>query len=232
MKNDFSVLIFYFFVVILSIFVLLLEINGLLIVSIYLTFFIFFHIPGALSQKIKLFFPITTIILSSIFPFLFPDKDIVILGIGISPFGTILFFKYIMRFFIFFVLFQVFSYVFSPRTLLREMSAFGMGDLGLLIGITYNQIYYIQDVAITLWRVISMRNTGRFLYTPKNIFIFLKALVKHSLRRADNVGFGIYATSAFDTSYNTSGILLRKKDIMLVVHLGIIIVLTGVLHFY
>ncbi len=138
--------------------------------------------------------------------------------------------RFSVRLMLFYVFFELFSFVFSPRVIMLELSGMGLHKLGIITGIAYNQFYYLIDLMYSVWRAIRQRKSGIPFFS--DAVLFLRSVLRHSLRRADNIAFSMYATRVFDTMPTHSGIIFKKKDSYLLIHLGVVLaVLAGVLKF-
>ncbi len=232
MKNDFSFFAFYFYIVTVSILAIFSDFKSIVFLAFYNIIFTFIYSRKAFKARAGLFLLFPLLISFIILPFLFGDKMLLFGFLNISVSGYILFLRFGLRFLIFVVMFLLFSHTFSPRKLVAEFSQSGYSELGLIMGIATNQIYYLKDVAVTIWKITGQRlKTGK-LYFFKKLYIFLRAMMKHSLNRAENIGFALYSLKTFKSTGSNKKKVLKKSNFVILIHMGIIIAFVmGVLRF-
>ncbi|MGM0608425.1 MAG: energy-coupling factor transporter transmembrane component T [Candidatus Muiribacteriota bacterium] len=231
MKIKFTLLFFYLFITLISVLSVFSDFYSLVFLGAYLILFIKIHFKEAFTIEIRsiLFFPV--LISAFVLPFIFPDKIVVFNFLPISIEGYIFFLRFSLRFLLFLSAFSLFTFVFSPRIIVQELSKAGFVETGFILGIAFNQLYYFEELIKTIWNVMRQRKRYKKMRIS-DFFIFLKAVMKHSLRRSEQIAFSIYASKSYTKINKKYSEILKKKDYVLLIHTGIIIfVLMGLIQF-
>ena len=197
-----------------------LSLQGLLYLEIFLLLLMLFRFRESIRIKIKKIVVIPAIIFSLPVLFIFEPEIHLFDLIPLSSEGMRYYIMFVSRFIVFYSVFEMFSLFFSPRLLVSELSMLGMRDIGIITGITINQIYHLSDILKNTMHAVKKRTGGKL--SIKNFSLFVQAVLRHSIRRADAIAFAIYSTGVLNAPAKRRK-LFSKKDLEIVLYILILI---------
>jgi len=197
-----------------------LSLQGLLYLEIFLLLLMLFRFRKSIRIKIKKIVVIPAVIFSLPVLFIFEPEFYLFDLIPISAEGVRYYIMFVSRFIVFYSVFEIFSLFFSPRLLISELSMLGMRDIGIITGITINQIYHLSEILKNTMLAVKKRTGGRI--SVKNFLLFVQAVLRHSIRRADSIAFAIYSTGVLNAPTKNRK-LFSKRDLEIVLYIVVLI---------
>ncbi len=199
-----------------------LSLQGLLYLEIFLLLLMLFRFRESIRIKIKKIVVIPAIIFSLPVLFIFEPEFYFLDLIPLSVEGFRYYILFVSRFILFYTVFEMFSLFFSPRLLVSELSMLGMRDIGIITGITINQIYHLSEILKNTMHAVKKRTNGRL--SIKNFTLFVLATLRHSIRRADAIAFAIYSTGVLNAPEKKRK-LFSKRDLEIVLYIIVLMII-------